>query len=239
MGALVWPNGAPSIPVVSSEYGMRINPVDGGYRLHAGIDLIRFPIVCSPVDGEVIERRYNGGFGNLVRIRETDTGDVFYLAHNASFLVSLGAIVTAGQPVAVMGTTGNSTGVHCHFEVHPGGGASVNPRTYYANRGSSGAGSGGIPFPNPTTGGIDMFTFYPEGAPDQLYLATYEGRVLKVRPTVGIEAKMLRGAAPKIPTGALYPSEVIDLCAQGGYVWVAAKGYGTYDGVPSYFPSKK
>lgn len=134
MGDLLWPNASRSMPHASSEYGMRFHPIDEVWRLHAGIDLVGFSTVCSPVTGTVVYAAYNGGYGNLVIVREDGTGDEHKLAHNRSFLIGRGARVGAGQPVAIMGTTGASTGVHCHHETHPGGGSPINPRAYYANR---------------------------------------------------------------------------------------------------------
>ncbi len=153
-----WPNGSLTIPRVSSEFGMRVNPVTHVYTLHAGIDLVGWVDNCSPVDGVVTFAGYNGGAGNEVRIRaEGKTifhkGDVYRILHNARLYVSTGQRVTARQAVGRMGTTGNSTGVHCHFETRPGGGNAVNPRTYMAaaNASPSGGGSSPLPTPTPTT----------------------------------------------------------------------------------------
>lgn len=143
MPGLVWPNGG-SLPHVTSEYGMRFHPIDKVWRLHGGIDLVGFSTVCSPVDGVVAFAGYSGGWGNLVKVRAYGptafrAGDEHWLAHNARFLVGQGARVVAGQGVAIMGTTGASTGIHCHYETRPGGGATVNPRDYFAT--ASGGGS--------------------------------------------------------------------------------------------------
>lgn len=142
MPGLVWPNGSGSMPHVTSEFGLRFHPIDKVWRLHGGIDLVGFSTVCSPCDGQVIYAGYNGGFGNLVKIRAANR-DEFWLAHNARFLVGYGAWVSAGQCVAIMGTTGASTGVHCHYETRPGGGAPVNPRDYHAQ--PSGGGGNTLP----------------------------------------------------------------------------------------------
>jgi hypothetical protein len=145
----LWPNGLATIPRISSEYGMRFHPIDKVWRLHGGIDEVGYAIVHSPVDGEVIYTAYNGGFGNLVKVREWATGDEHWLAHNARFLVGRGAHVSAGQQVAVMGTTGASTGVHCHHEVHPARGGTINPRDYYAGRPAGGGSKPFEPKPEP------------------------------------------------------------------------------------------
>lgn len=171
MGALLWPNGSSSIPRVTSEFGPRDSidtPGGATSSYHRGIDLVGFSTVCSPVDGVVSFAAYNGGFGNLVIVREHGTGDEFYLAHNARFLIGYGANVSAGDPVAIQGTTGASTGVHTHEEVHPGGGAAVNPRTYYAARqGGSTAGGGSSPF-NPSENGSEMYIISSPNRPATL-----------------------------------------------------------------------
>lgn len=148
MPVLVWPDGDGTIPRVSSEYGPRWHPIDKVWRLHGGIDLVGFSTVCSPVDGTVKLAAYSGGFGNLVKIRAWGAnafkpGDEHWLAHNARFLVAQGATVKAGQGVAIMGTTGASTGIHCHYETRPGGGSPVDPRHYFVTAASGGA----SPFP--------------------------------------------------------------------------------------------
>lgn len=141
----VWPNGSPTIPRVSSEYGYRTHPVTGiPLTFHYGIDLGHdWNAVCAPAAGTIIFAGYNGGAGNEVRIR-ADNGDVFRLLHNRAFVRTSGRVYE-GEQVAWMGTTGSSTGVHCHFETKPGGGATINPRTYMARaNGGSGAGSGSV-----------------------------------------------------------------------------------------------
>jgi hypothetical protein len=139
----VWPNGSATIPRVSDEFGPRVpfwTPNGMTSSFHNGIDLIGFPVNKSPVNGRVIFAAYNGGAGNMLRIR-ADNGDVFVIMHNARFLVSLGQRVSEGQDVGIMGTTGNSTGIHCHFETRPGGGAAVDPRGYMAQSRPAGGGS--------------------------------------------------------------------------------------------------
>lgn len=125
----VWPSGSTTIPRVTDEFGWRVNPITGAWSMHNGIDIIGFYYNRAPKAGVVILASYNGGAGNEVRIR-ADNGDVFRILHNASFLVGYGERVSEGQPVGVMGTTGDSTGVHCHFETKPGGGVAIDPRIY-------------------------------------------------------------------------------------------------------------
>lgn len=159
---VVWPNGGLEFPVNyreqswgfrwTSPFGMRTHPVTGvPETFHYGLDLIGWDVIKSPYTGVVTFAGYNGGAGNEVRIKEDGTGDYVRLMHNRALWVKTGQRVTQGQDVAVMGTTGSSTGVHCHEEIHPGGGAAVDPMAYYRARNSSPAGGGGsYPF-NPNT----------------------------------------------------------------------------------------
>lgn len=149
MGVL-WPNGGTTqTPEASgirctSEFGMRTHPVTGvPETFHYGLDMVGWSIIIAPVTGVVSFAGYNGGAGNEVRIK-ADNGDVFRLLHNRELWVRSGQRVSQGQQVAVMGTTGSSTGVHCHEETRPGGGNAINPRDYYASaNGGSAAGGGG------------------------------------------------------------------------------------------------
>lgn len=149
-----WPNGELSIPRVTSEFdAARRNPVTGIVQPHNGIDLIGWQDNRSPVDGTVIFAGYNGAAGNEVRIRADGptafhVGDCFRILHNASLYVSTGQRVSARQAVGRMGTTGQSTGIHCHFETHEWRLWNyVNPRDFMsrANAGSV-AGGGSTPF---------------------------------------------------------------------------------------------
>lgn len=141
----VWPNGLRTIPRVSGEYGPRVAPVAGASTFHRGIDLVGWANNKSPCAGTIAFAAYNGGAGNQVTVR-ADNGDTFVMMHNARLLVSKGQRVAEGQDVGVMGTTGTSTGVHCHFETHPGGGADVNPRDYMGRAiASAPAGGGATP----------------------------------------------------------------------------------------------
>ncbi|WP_176697191.1 M23 family metallopeptidase [Microbacterium sp. 3J1] len=145
-----WPNGSLSMPTPTSEFNAaRKNPVTGIVQPHNGIDLVGWADVCSPVDGTVTFAGYNGGAGNEVRIRADGptafhVGDVFRLMHHARLYVRTGDRVTARQPVGRMGTTGNSTGVHCHFETHEFRlGNPINPRDFMRRANASPASGGG------------------------------------------------------------------------------------------------
>jgi murein DD-endopeptidase MepM/ murein hydrolase activator NlpD len=113
----------PAKGVLTSGYGMRWG------RMHRGIDIaapIGTPVVAV-APGVVVSAGWNeGGYGNLVEIQHPD-GSVTLYAHNNRILVRRGQEVAQGQQISEMGSTGRSTGPHCHFEVHPNGRGAVNP----------------------------------------------------------------------------------------------------------------
>jgi septal ring factor EnvC (AmiA/AmiB activator) len=114
-----WPMCAP----VTSEYGPRWG------RMHQGLDQgasTGTPIGASK-GGTVIFAGWQGGYGNLVLIDHG--GVVTAYAHQSSMAVSSGQSVSQGQTIGYVGSTGNSTGPHLHFETRVNGSA-VNPRQY-------------------------------------------------------------------------------------------------------------
>lgn len=127
-GRLSWP--VPGHYGISSPFGYRIHPIFGTKKYHSGIDIpapTGTPIVAA-ADGIVIEAQSKGGYGNAVIIAHPGGIATLY-GHNSSLVVSAGQSVKRGQVIARAGSTGNSTGPHCHFEVRVGGGA-VNPMSY-------------------------------------------------------------------------------------------------------------
>lgn len=116
---------------VSSEYAYRNNPISGAYELHSGIDIAKpagTPIY-SVLDGVVTSVRYGTtGYGYYVMV-DHGGGFVTLYAHCSKIVVSQGQTVSAGTKIAEVGTTGNSTGNHLHFETRENG-STVNPRTY-------------------------------------------------------------------------------------------------------------
>jgi hypothetical protein len=110
-----------------------------GYRwgvLHGGIDIanaIGTPIVAVS-DGVVIEAGPSAGYGMLVKLRHFD-GTVTLYGHVNSTTVNVGERVMAGDQIATMGSRGNSTGSHLHFEVLLGGANRVDPTAWLAKRG--------------------------------------------------------------------------------------------------------
>ncbi|HAJ60273.1 MAG TPA: hypothetical protein DCP31_14240 [Cyanobacteria bacterium UBA8543] len=123
---LIWPTKG----VLTSGYGWRWG------RMHRGIDIaapIGTPVVAA-APGVVVSAGWNsGGYGNLVEIQHPD-GSVTVYAHNNRILVRRGQEVAQGEQISEMGSTGRSTGPHCHFEIHPPGRGAVNPIAFLPRR---------------------------------------------------------------------------------------------------------
>ena len=127
-GAYVWP--CPSSRLITSEYGYRIHPIQGTKKMHTGIDIgakSGTDIVAS-AGGTVIMAQYYGGYGNCVIVDHGGGVSTLY-AHMSKIGVSNGQKVSAGQSIGKVGSTGNSTGPHLHFEVRINGNTQ-NPRNY-------------------------------------------------------------------------------------------------------------
>jgi murein DD-endopeptidase MepM/ murein hydrolase activator NlpD len=118
----IWPTSG----TLTSGYGWRWG------RMHRGVDIAnaRGTPIWAAADGEVISAGWNdGGYGNLIKLKHAD-GSVTLYAHNSRILVDEGQIVRQGELIALMGSTGYSTGSHLHFEIHPSGQGAVNPTAY-------------------------------------------------------------------------------------------------------------
>ena len=127
-GAFCWP--APSYTRVSSEYGYRIHPILGTNKFHNGVDLAApgGSDILAAYSGVVVGAAYNDSMGNYVMI---DHGGGLYTIymHASKLLVSSGQSVSRGQKIALVGTTGRSTGNHLHFSVRVNGNY-VSPWNY-------------------------------------------------------------------------------------------------------------
>lgn len=120
-GQLAWPTVG---GYISSHVGYRWG------RLHKGLDIARpsnYAIKAAD-NGTVVEAGYDGSFGNKVVINHNNGMKTIY-AHMSSIHVSVGQTVSRGQQIGVMGSTGNSTGTHLHFELYING-ALKNPLEY-------------------------------------------------------------------------------------------------------------
>ena len=103
--------------IITSRVGMRIDPIDGTWRQHNGID-IAIPTgtpVKPSAHGIVVYSGIRSGYGNTVVV-EHDNGIITLYAHNSKILVTEGQAVTAESTLALSGSTGRSTGPHLHFE---------------------------------------------------------------------------------------------------------------------------
>jgi len=105
---------------LSSAFGMRKHPIDGYNKMHRGTDFaapMGTPIMASG-SGVIIRARWCGGGGNCIKIKHNSTYETIY-AHMKSFArgVKEGARVKQGQIIGYVGSTGNSTGPHLHYEV--------------------------------------------------------------------------------------------------------------------------
>lgn len=115
---------------VSSGYGWRRDPHSGAQRLHQGIDLAakHGTRVTALANGVVTYSGRNGNYGNLVELEHAGGYRSRY-AHNSANLVSVGSLVAKGDSIALMGSTGKSTGTHVHVEIRKNG-LAVDPSAY-------------------------------------------------------------------------------------------------------------
>lgn len=129
--AEVTPNGPPSTTgFISSHFGHRNDPFTGRIALHKGVDLAgkQGSEVVSVAPGVVTWSGDRHGYGNMVEVTHGN-GYVTRYGHNEKNLVKMGEMIKKGQPIALMGSTGRSTGPHVHFEVYFNGQA-VDPMKY-------------------------------------------------------------------------------------------------------------
>lgn len=125
-GQMIWPVSGP----LTSLFGWREHPLWGGQSFHHGIDIAAntgVPIVAV-LDGVVILAEWDDVYGNNVMI-DHGGGYVTRYAHASRILVSVGQSVSQGETIALIGSTGWSTGPHLHFEVRINGEAH-NPLDY-------------------------------------------------------------------------------------------------------------
>ena len=125
-GALNWPLGGP----ITSPFGWRIHPITGASRFHSGIDIggDYGDTIHAAGAGIVSYAGWISGYGYAVIIDHGGGISTLY-GHNQALLVSEGQSVSQGQAIAECGSTGNSTGPHCHFEVRVDG-EPVDPMGY-------------------------------------------------------------------------------------------------------------
>lgn len=127
-GKFMWPVSTGG--VITDEFGYRDAPTAGASTYHQGLDIgcdYGTDIVAAEA-GTVVMACYNGGGGNMVMISHGDGICTVYM-HNSQLCVNVGEKVVKGQVIAKAGSTGVSTGPHCHFGVSIDG-TYVNPHDF-------------------------------------------------------------------------------------------------------------
>jgi murein DD-endopeptidase MepM/ murein hydrolase activator NlpD len=133
LGERIVPGGLPIVDGwISSHFGQRADPFTGRGAFHAGVDFAGPPgsRVIATGAGVVSFAGYKTGYGYVVEISHP-TGHLTRYGHNSRNLVRAGQTVQKGDPIAVIGSTGRSTGTHVHFEVERDGNT-LNPMRYLA-----------------------------------------------------------------------------------------------------------
>jgi murein DD-endopeptidase MepM/ murein hydrolase activator NlpD len=125
------PSGMPvAHGYIASGFGARTDPIDGHASFHRGVDFdapMGSPVMAV-ADGVVTFAGVRSGYGNVIEI-DHGNGYMTRYAHNSALVAQVGTRVHAGDTIAKVGSTGHSTGPHCHFEVWHDGRA-VNPMAY-------------------------------------------------------------------------------------------------------------
>jgi len=128
------PKGWPVHGNITSPYGYRQHPITGARDFHGAIDISANPgnPVTATADGIVSFSGWNGGSGNLVVIEHGFGFSTLY-AHNKMNAVKVGQKVKRGDIISYIGSTGNTTGPHLHYEVWKNG-SPVNPKSFIEGR---------------------------------------------------------------------------------------------------------
>ncbi|WP_373166528.1 murein hydrolase activator EnvC [Agathobaculum sp. Marseille-P7918] len=129
-GTFVWPT--PSCTTTSSVYGYRVHPIYGTVKFHAGEDIPASygAEILAAASGTVTTAGWVSGYGNYTVI-DHGGGTMTAYGHQSSILVSVGQHVEQGQLIGYVGSTGNSTGPHLHFEVYQNG-STVDPKSFFS-----------------------------------------------------------------------------------------------------------
>ena len=127
-GSWTWPVPA---AYISSYYGYRTDPATGATKFHSGIDLAAASgsNIYATRSGTAYAYYGGSGYGNYILLAHDD-GMYSLYGHCSSLAVSSGQHVSQGQVIAYVGSTGYSTGPHCHFEIRDSAGNKLNPLNY-------------------------------------------------------------------------------------------------------------
>lgn len=121
--------GSPTVSgAIDDEYGWRVHPIYGDMRFHNGLDMVagEGEPVFAARNGTIVYAGWNGGYGNHIRIDHGNGLETTY-SHLSAIQVGTGAKVNQGDRIGLIGSTGDSTGPHLHFEAYRDG-QSFNPR---------------------------------------------------------------------------------------------------------------
>ena len=135
-GVMIWPTL--SSGYITSPFGTRVHPIQGIVKAHHGIDIsgsIGTPGYAA-ADGVVIYASWMSGYGNTIMINHgTDANGnklVTLYGHSSKLLKKVGDVVKQGDQILEIGSTGNSTGPHLHFEIRENG-IPTDPKKYLSN----------------------------------------------------------------------------------------------------------
>lgn len=128
--SFIWP--VASYVYVSSRFGQRVHPITGEIKNHTGIDIAsnQGTTIYAADGGTITLAAWNGGYGNCVMI-DHGNGYVTLYGHMSSIAVSQGQTVSQGDTIGYVGSTGNSTGPHLHFEVLKNG-TRIDPEQFFS-----------------------------------------------------------------------------------------------------------
>lgn len=134
-GSFMWPFSQSTTDPVLGFYGMRLNPVTGEWRLHAGQDfsVAYGSSIPAAGDGQISAVGFDSGRGNYVVIDHGNGITTHYFHMAALSQLQVGDNVERGARIGAVGSTGNSTGPHLHWETHVNGTA-IDPRVFMANQ---------------------------------------------------------------------------------------------------------
>lgn len=129
-GYYYWP--CQSSTTITSVFGYRIHPIFNTTKFHSGVDIAANSgaTISAAASGTVAIAEYSSSYGNYVVIYHSNGTTTLY-AHMSSMAVTAGSTVSQGDTIGYVGSTGNSTGPHLHFEVRVNG-SCVDPLSYFS-----------------------------------------------------------------------------------------------------------